>query len=369
MYYDGNVVYKFISNVYFSSYDLMLDRVAIHNKISPKVPLTVVGYGVNDNGEYGIVVKQPFVQAGHLAESEIQRYIENLGFTKVKGLISTTEYTTDLYYIGDMHDENAVLTPDGHIALIDIDGRLNTPELGYGGKWTIPQISFTEESVNKIDRIMDIITPTEVSRQEYERRFSTAENMLSEQLQETGRYEGFVTLHDQDSNVKSFAVQVDPEDDGKLLCIPCEAIALMLDQDQSLNNHQKEILAQGQSVKKNGKTLAFDIDTGIVKPCKPFITKICAKKEQAAPTTHSLSEEDTKSLLSIGATEKQIEELTSMGSAEIPVEKSEENYPKSLLLELREGTVVIKFNKGYISLKEAIIRTEEQAPIHFPKIR
>lgn len=278
VFFDGNVVYKFINNVYFPDFETSLDRIALHNVLSPKVPLTVLGYGVNTDGEYGIVVRQPFVKGHHLSEDAIGNYIETLSFNKVKDVIATTEYVNDFYYIGDMHDENAIITPGGEVAMFDTDCRLNTPDLGYGGKWIIPGLSYSECSVKAIDSVMRRIAPTVVSRHEYENRFSNDKNLLKEQLAQTGRYNGAVKVMDENGTLKRCCLQVDPDDDSRLLRIWCGGIGTMLGHNKEWSEEEKTALAAGRGVPRGNAFFAFDLNSGTVRPCTRFNQRIALKK-------------------------------------------------------------------------------------------
>ncbi len=286
-------MYKFISNVFFFDYEKALDRIALHNVFSPKVPLTVLGYGINSGGECGIVVRQPYVKGRHLSEEDIQRYIEGIGFSRVKDVIATTEYTNDLYYMGDMHDENAILTPGGEIALIDTDSRLNTPDLGYGGRWRIPGLSFSEQALWRIDRVMQRTVPASVSRAEYERRFDNGRNRLREQLAATGRFDGCLLMADDYGAPMTFTLQVDPSDESRLLRIWCEGIEMMVDREKAAGGMPLEeddlfLIASGKAVKKGGVSYAFDLDRGLIRPCREFVPKKRVDVSQATFTKPAL---------------------------------------------------------------------------------
>lgn len=274
----GEFVYKFINNVFFADYAESLDRIALHNKFSPKIPLTVLGYGMNGEGEYGIVVKQPFVKGRYLSEESICAFIEQLGLKNVKDVIATTEYVNDFYYIGDMHDENAIITPGGEVAMFDTDCRLNTPDLGYGGKWIIPGLSYSECSVKAIDTMMRRIAPTVVSRHEYENRFSNDKNLLKEQLAQTGRYNGAVKVMDENGTPKRCCLQVDPDDDSRLLRIWCGGIGTMLGHNKEWSEEEKTALAAGRGVPRGNAFFAFDLNSGTVRPCTRFNQRIALKK-------------------------------------------------------------------------------------------
>ena len=282
MFFDGNRVIKIISNVYFDSYETALDRIALHNFLSPKTPLAVLGFGLNYRNEYGIVVSQPFVKGRHLPEAEISRYLAGMEFKKQEDMVAMTEYTRGDYYIGDMHDENVILTPDGNIALIDTDSRLNVPELKCGGTYAVPEISFSRSAVSAIDSALREIVPVEVSRHEYEERFATKDNFLKEQLEQTGRYNGYLLMADKDDQTRPFVLQVDPSDSTRLLRTWCDSIAVMLDKEKNLTEKESRALSSGLAITRNQETYAFNPDRGRVTSCKRFTLKqkIDEKKEK-----------------------------------------------------------------------------------------
>ena len=46
-------------------------------------------------------------------------------------------FATKDIYLSDLHDENVLLSPNGHVCVIDCDIRINTPELRAGGTRTL----------------------------------------------------------------------------------------------------------------------------------------------------------------------------------------------------------------------------------------
>lgn len=282
MFFDGNRVIKIISNIYFDDYTAALDRVSLHNFLSPAAPLTVLGFGLNSRNEYGIVVSQPFVKGQHLPETEISRYLAGMGFKKQEDMVTMTEYTRGDYYIGDMHDENVLLLPKGSIVMIDTDSRLNVPELKCGGTYAVPEISFSRSAVSAIDRALREIVPDEVNRQEYEQRFATKDNFLKEQLEQTGRYNGCLVMTDEDGHTRAFVLQVDPSDSTRLLRTWCDSIAVMLDKEMNLTEKENRALSSGLAITRNQETYAFNPDRGRVTSCKRFTLKqkIDEKKEK-----------------------------------------------------------------------------------------
>ncbi len=135
IYDNGQTVIKSIGLDYYVSPQLALDRIILHNYLFGEYThLTVKGFGRNKEGDFQIIVEQPFVRGTKLTEREIREYAENLGF-KLKNARNWT-YTTPDIYLSDLHDENVIRTENGNIAVIDADIRINVSELNQGGRRT-----------------------------------------------------------------------------------------------------------------------------------------------------------------------------------------------------------------------------------------
>ena len=135
----NNRVVKAIGLDYFVSPQMALDRIVLHNHLfGDETPLSIVGFGRNSEGYFKIIVEQPYIKGESLTLDKIEEYIESIGFN-VRNRGNWT-YTNDDIYISDLHDENVIRTPEGQIAVIDADIRLNAEELGYGGTREIDYI-------------------------------------------------------------------------------------------------------------------------------------------------------------------------------------------------------------------------------------
>ncbi|MDE7413457.1 MAG: hypothetical protein K2N05_06680 [Muribaculaceae bacterium] len=131
VYDNGPTLIKSIGLDYFILPVHALDRISLHNTLFPETNLSVIGFGKNDNGEFKIIVSQPFIEGLPLTEKEIENFALNLGFT-IRNKSNWT-YTTPYIYLSDLHDENVIKSPNGTIFVIDCDIRLNTPDLRLGG--------------------------------------------------------------------------------------------------------------------------------------------------------------------------------------------------------------------------------------------
>lgn len=124
-------VVKSIGLDYYIQPLFALDRISLHNAYFPETKLEVIGFGKNADGDFKIIVEQPFIEGFQLTEDEIVQFVESLGF-KLRNPRNWT-YATPEIYLSDMHDENLIKSKNGNIFVIDCDIRISTPELHQGG--------------------------------------------------------------------------------------------------------------------------------------------------------------------------------------------------------------------------------------------
>lgn len=131
VYDNGVTLVKSIGLDYFVLPELALDRISLHNTYFPETALTVVGFGRDADGNFKVIVEQPFIKGGKVSDEEIAAYMQNMGF-ELRNPRNWT-YSTPEIYLSDMHDENIIRSANGTIFVIDCDIRINTPELRQGG--------------------------------------------------------------------------------------------------------------------------------------------------------------------------------------------------------------------------------------------
>ena len=136
---DTRAVRKLISLKHYNVLRLALDRIIIHNAIFPDSSLTVLGYGRNMHGQFVVLAEQPYCAGISASEKERREFMYDLGF-KDAGVDfgMHLNYRTEDLYIGDLNDYNVIKGMSG-IHVIDADCRLNTPTLGCGGTYRIPE--------------------------------------------------------------------------------------------------------------------------------------------------------------------------------------------------------------------------------------
>jgi hypothetical protein len=110
-----------------------LDSITLHNFLFPETALEVIGFGRTSDGEFQVLVKQPFIvgkENTKVTDSQIEETMKDMGFERVED----NNYSNSETLVEDLHTGNAILTPNDKIAIIDPIIRLNTKEQGYGGK-------------------------------------------------------------------------------------------------------------------------------------------------------------------------------------------------------------------------------------------
>jgi len=148
IFFDVNrrLVRKFITLKHYNVLRLALDRFIIHNALFPNTYLKVIGFGRDEAGTFGILAEQPYIEGDIVPELERMDFMHRLGFADAgMDFDMHLNYKTDELYIGDLNEYNLLKHKNGSIHIFDADCRLNTPTLGFEGKWEIPtpRIDFT----------------------------------------------------------------------------------------------------------------------------------------------------------------------------------------------------------------------------------
>ena len=131
VYDHGATLIKSIGLDYFIEPILALDRISLHNAYFPETTLTVLGFGRDTDGNFKIIVEQPFIKGHRMSDEDIAKYMKDMGF-ELRNPRNWT-YATPEVYLSDMHDENVIRSEIGNVFVIDCDIRINTPELNNGG--------------------------------------------------------------------------------------------------------------------------------------------------------------------------------------------------------------------------------------------
>ena len=117
---DGKSVIK-VNNFEYLSEDSedftdFINRIETHNELFPDVPLTILGYTENSDGEVSVVMSQPYIKAEREAtDAEIDAFLEDMGFyTDMSG-----DWTNGNIVIADVKPANVLIDKNGKLAFID----------------------------------------------------------------------------------------------------------------------------------------------------------------------------------------------------------------------------------------------------------
>ena len=116
-------VYKTVDFSHYNAFELMMDRIAIHNATFPETAMRVEGFGVRDDAikvdsDFVVIISQPFVEGTKPTIEQIEEGMSVRGYDKTENgffFVSKLDNTA----IADIHDENAVLSPEGNLLVFD----------------------------------------------------------------------------------------------------------------------------------------------------------------------------------------------------------------------------------------------------------
>lgn len=269
---DTKKVYKAIDFGRYPNMQRFLDRVTIHNAYFPECPMTVEGFGLKDtsieNSRFCAIISQPFVEGTTPTEEQIADALHARG-------LEDPMFGAGFFYVSpsgnlmvtDVHDRNCVLTPEGRIAVFDCEAMVNNIE-NFGGKFRIPDIQYTDKSVEKIQDYVREFAPLSLDRDSVLNLvIPEMRKEVKEQLENTGRVDGPVKT----KSGRIVILQQDPQGKDKILVSRPDKIRKMfsfgpvrLDDGTVLNENTINKLVSGQHIKTGKSIMFFDLDKGRV---------------------------------------------------------------------------------------------------------
>lgn len=282
---DGGWCYKTIdAGHYGGSLEKLMDRISLHNAVFPETAMHVEGFGMHDEADdasgFVVTVRQPFV-LGNVPDSdfvleEIKRRdfrlhgedaMKQVKDDAVKDGLKVPKFSVFFTFVSedgirmvDVNDLNAVVSPKGNLLVYDCDLDLHK-DPGLGPVHQIPPVTFDETAVQQIDTLINNLVPRTYKRSAFLEMYGTEENGLEEQLSATGRYNGLI-----DGAFDRWLVSLNPENKDEVLLLPQESAALMMSllPEEEFSPAERNALAAGLGVRKEGRFVAFNLDKGRV---------------------------------------------------------------------------------------------------------
>ena len=111
-----------------------LDGIVLHNTLFPETAYKVIGFG-NDGDGFVAILEQPFVIGEAPTQEQIDGFIFDIAPTaeKYEQELKNGRYKTSQTLLHDISPKNAIITPNGNIAIIDAIIRPNVASEGKGG--------------------------------------------------------------------------------------------------------------------------------------------------------------------------------------------------------------------------------------------
>lgn len=285
IFYDGGAtVHKTIVAVRYNSLERFLDRVAIHNAIFPEATMTIDGFGVrdysNDHTDFCAIVSQPFIEGTVPTQEQIDESMRERGLREPSYSAGSGFYLYETpsssVLVTDVHDNNCVLTPKGKVVVFDCEAMVNDVN-GFGGRYTIPPLQYSQDSVDEIKASIRSIMPLSVPGREFLMDLSpVASHNAVEELASTGYIDGPV----REGPYKDCIVQRDPEDRSRLLVQSREKMERFfavhepkLDDGSTLTPKEKEAVLQGRPFARQGLGYRFNLDKGRIERTPAFQLK------------------------------------------------------------------------------------------------
>lgn len=163
--YDEKTVLKLNTLRYTVSPQILLDRITIHNYLFPDTAMEVIGFGRNEFSEFCILYTQPYIQGTPATKEQIEKHIEKVGQNISQYQLDGINFRNQFFLFDDLHQENVLIDNSGGIRVIDTDLKFNTPDLGMGGKFMIPDARLDctlEQDNNKMKNMANNISKNSV---------------------------------------------------------------------------------------------------------------------------------------------------------------------------------------------------------------
>lgn len=125
VFYDdkGQNVVKTISFQRFSHFELMMDRIAIHNAVFPETRMSVLGFGIRDDSHdadgYVIKIRQPYIKGRIPTIQEIDAGMEEVGYDRTDFIAPAYISRTGNSIITDIDPKNAIISDSGLFYVVD----------------------------------------------------------------------------------------------------------------------------------------------------------------------------------------------------------------------------------------------------------
>ena len=125
---DGHTVIKAKNTLQYHDLQEAMWAIKLHNQLSPEVRLTLHGFGRNSDGDFCIIISQPFVKISRcLTQEEICAFVSEVypTFASDTEIPLPGRFTNGSIHLNDLHPANVLCDTHGDIVVIDSIVRLS----------------------------------------------------------------------------------------------------------------------------------------------------------------------------------------------------------------------------------------------------
>ena len=191
-----DLVYKTVDFSHYSHFELMMDRIAIHNAIFPEMAIKVEGFGMRDDTaddperfHEGFVVTISQKKAvGHIpTQKEIENGLTARGFDRTDNGFFWLNIM-DNVVIADVHDLNCVVSPEGNLLVFDCEAFLKT----FPVDAEKPEVILIKDALPGKDGKLDEKTWRAILGSEYDNATIADKTALLKELRHRGKINGLI---------------------------------------------------------------------------------------------------------------------------------------------------------------------------------
>ena len=181
---------KTIDFSHYSDFELMLDRITIHNAAFPEMAMKVEGFGIRDdatdNSGFVVIISQPKAQGVTPTMEQITDGLAMRDFDRTEnGMFWINRL--DNIVIADVHDQNCVVSPKGHLLVFDCEAFLKL----FPVDKTLPERYELGELLPRSGRY-DSDAWKEILGPDYPSATEQEKSLLIRELRRTGKVNGLV---------------------------------------------------------------------------------------------------------------------------------------------------------------------------------
>ena len=191
-----SLVYKTVNFSHYSHFELMMDRITIHNAIFPEMAIKVEGFGIRDDTPddpeqfhegFVVTISQPKAVGKTPTMQQIEEGLVARGFNKTDNGFFWLNIM-DNVVIADIHNLNCVMSPEGNLLVFDCEAFLKQFPVDVEK----PEVIQIKDALPKKDGSMDEKIWKTILGSEYNNATLEDQTAILKELRLRGKINGLI---------------------------------------------------------------------------------------------------------------------------------------------------------------------------------